>query len=325
MKSNQKKRWGLRLKIAIAVFAIFFLFKSGWLTANTFQRLFKTANIPFLLLSCLFFFTAQILASWRLLKLLRSIHYPIRFSHAFRLTMIGNFFNSVIPGSFGGDAIKGFYLFKGEEENKGQSAGIIVADRILGLFSLLLIAIFSLAFLLWKYRALYAAYHRQLYLGLIAACFLFGLGWAFIFFGKNPRLRKILKHYSARFFRSGPFYQLIVGLGAIPKHRQIMISAFFLSVAIQIFSLAGFLMTSNIIPSHSPDIITKMAVSSIVMLIGVIPITPGNIGWTELMAAFGWSAVGSSAGAEAFLFWRIVTVSCSLMGGLFYFKYRSKY
>jgi uncharacterized membrane protein YbhN (UPF0104 family) len=63
-----------------------------------------------------------------------------------------------------------------------------------------------------------------------------------------------------------------------------------------------------------PGFITLLAVSSIVMLFGIIPVTPGNIGWIELIAAFGWSAVGSDAGAEIFLYWRVVTVCCSLPG-----------
>jgi hypothetical protein len=67
-----------------------------------------------------------------------------------------------------------------------------------------------------------------------------------------------------------------------------------------------------------PDMIALVAISSIVMLLGVIPVTPGNISWTELLATFGWSAVGSRGGAEIFLSWRIITVICSLLGGLFY-------
>jgi len=64
--------------------------------------------------------------------------------------------------------------------------------------------------------------------------------------------------------------------------------------------------------------IALVAVSSIVMLLGVIPVTPGNIGWTELLATFGWSTIGSQGGAEIFLSWRITTVICSLLGGFFY-------
>jgi uncharacterized membrane protein YbhN (UPF0104 family) len=67
-----------------------------------------------------------------------------------------------------------------------------------------------------------------------------------------------------------------------------------------------------------PDMIALLAISSIVMLLGVIPVTPGNIGWTELLATFGWSTIGSRGGAEIFLSWRIITVICSLLGGLFY-------
>ena len=35
-----------------------------------------------------------------------------------------------------------------------------------------------------------------------------------------------------------------------------------------------------------------MAVSSIIMLFGIVPITPGNLGWTESVATVGWGMLG---------------------------------
>jgi len=57
---------------------------------------------------------------------------------------------------------------------------------------------------------------------------------------------------------------------------------------------------------------------AIVLLFGIIPVTPGNIGWTELVASMGWSVVGSTAGGIIFFYWRIVCIIFSLPGGVLY-------
>jgi uncharacterized membrane protein YbhN (UPF0104 family) len=82
--------------------------------------------------------------------------------------------------------------------------------------------------------------------------------------------------------------------------------------------LAGLLVLIRLVPGKLPDIVALTAVSSIVMLFGIIPVTPGNIGWTELVASVGWSVVGSTAGGIIFFYWRIVNILFSLPGGLFY-------
>ena len=93
-------------------------------------------------------------------------------------------------------------------------------------------------------------------------------------------------------------------------------SSFFVSILIQLCSLAGLLILGNIVAEGLRDVIPLVTVSTIVILVSVIPVTPGNLGWTELIAALGWSAAGSNAGATIFLNWRIVTIICSLPWGL---------
>ena len=53
------------LKIGIAIFVIFYLFRSGWLTKETFTKLFRRDNVYSIIISILFF-TAQLLCTSQL-------------------------------------------------------------------------------------------------------------------------------------------------------------------------------------------------------------------------------------------------------------------
>lgn len=285
-------------------------------TKKNLTELFRVDNIPSVIVSCLFFFTSQMLSTSRLLLLLRAIDFPLGFFKAFKLVMIGNFFNTVIPGMVGGDLVKGYYLVKSEKERRGQSAGIIIMDRVLGLLALTLMCGFSLIYLLWQKNSLLYSYYYESYIALAVIGSVSVLFGAFFVFGRNQRIRGEIGVLFASIFRKGIFYYLLDGFGALVKHRPVLIYSFSVSIIIQLCSLAGLLILGNIVAEGLPDVITLAAVSTVVIMLGVIPVTPGNLGWTEFIAAFGWSAVGSNAGAAIFLSWRIVTVICSLPWGL---------
>jgi hypothetical protein len=224
----------------------------------------------------------------------------------------------VIPGTVGGDIVKGFYLAKSEEIYRGRSSGIVIVDRVIGLLALLLIGFVSTVYLSKKYSSILIPYQYELWSILAISVVVLGLFISFIMIGKNKLGRKKLREIAFKIFRQGFFYNMMEGFGAVTKKRRYLIYAFLMSIVIQGFCLVGLLNLVNLTDEIMSDMIALVAISSIVMLLGVIPVTPGNIGWTELLATFGWSVVGSQGGAEVFLSWRIITVICSLLGGIFY-------
>jgi uncharacterized membrane protein YbhN (UPF0104 family) len=81
------------------------------------------------------YFQAAILA-WRWQLLLSAQEIPLPFRRAWGLTMIGLLFNVAIPGSVGGDLIKGYYITRATEGRKAHAATSILLDRIVGLIGL---------------------------------------------------------------------------------------------------------------------------------------------------------------------------------------------
>lgn len=76
-------------------------------------------------------------ARWLVLMRCRGIQ--VSYGKAFRLTMVGLFFNFCLPGSTGGDVVKAYYAAKGSTE-KPKAVMSVVFDRITGLVALLVVA-----------------------------------------------------------------------------------------------------------------------------------------------------------------------------------------
>ena len=306
------------LKAAAACILIWYLFRSGRLRADNLLRLLRSDSLPFLVLSAFAFIGSQILSSIRMMLLLKVIGLRIKFVSIFKLTMIGNFFNMVIPGTVGGDLVKGFYLTRYEDSSRGRSSGIVAIDRVVGLIALSLFGFVSAIYIASKHGALFLPYHYELW-GIITVSFIVLASFlAAILICKPKPIRQKIRKITLRVFPQGFSHNLIEGLALITKEGRYISYSFFISIAVQGISLAGLLNLVNLIGKDRPDMVALVAVSSIVMLMGIIPLTPGNIGWTELLATFGWTAVGATGGAEVFLSWRLITVLCSLIGGFFY-------
>jgi glycosyltransferase 2 family protein len=314
-----KKIFLFFLKGTIAVLALAYLFRYGRLSASTFSNFFSWENVPLILVSCAFLIGAQLLSVFRLILLLRTIHFPLRYPEGLKLNMIGFFFNTVLPGALGGDLVKGYYLYTIEQVMKGRSLGILLMDRICGFLAILLIGAFSILYLVQQQSSHLTSHANETEIvlaSIVGSLALFGL---IFILGRNASVRSKLEQIDI--LRSKPLQNLIVGFGALLQSERTFFNCILISIAMQVLSLSGLLALSRFGGAATPDLVALIAVSTIVIVISVIPITPGNIGWTELMAAYGWSAVGSGAGAEVFLYWRIVTVLCALPGGICYLIY----
>jgi glycosyltransferase 2 family protein len=305
------------VKTVVAVIILFYLFKSTKITSEHLSQVFKPANIIYFAISGSAFVTAQWLAALRLRLLLRGINVYLTVGRSFQLTMIGNFFNMVSPGTTGGDIIKGYYIIK-TEEDKGKSSGVIVIDRIVGMLSLLFLSFLFTGYLLFFQNSL-SAINRKSASVVVTSIFLILIIILCLFFliTKNA-VRNRLRHHLSAMLDGNFFYRIAQGFGETLQYRRMLLYALSMSLLMQLLSLAGLLVFGAMMTEKLPDLLTQCAVSSLASLAGSIPVTPGNIGWTELVASFGWSIAGSSAGGAIFLYRRITNMVCSLPGGLFY-------
>ncbi len=311
-------------KIIIIIFIVWFLFHKNYLKSENFYDLLQAKNIPYILISLAAFLISQILASFRLFLLLSAINYPLSFKEIFKLIFIGNFFNNLLPGIIGGDIIKGYYLVKDEKNKKGKSAGIILMDRALGILALMFTGLIAIIFLLLQSSIMIGGYKKILYTLLIIISSIFILVIFYLILGRFENIRIKMKKLFKKIFRKTILYYMTESLGLFVKNFRILSYAFLISLLIHLISVIGVINFINIFNEDIINIPIFMAISYIIMLLGIVPVTPGNVGWTELLAAFGWSAAGSNVGAKVFIYWRIVAILCSLLGGFFYILKKNK-
>ena len=72
--------------------------------------------------------------------LVRALDLPFTLRNAVRLGMVGTFYNTFLPGAIGGDLVKAYFIAKGQPGRKAAAVSTVVADRLLGLFGLLVFA-----------------------------------------------------------------------------------------------------------------------------------------------------------------------------------------
>jgi len=127
----------LVLKITVSCTLLAFIFKKAGIR-DVLTHLHSMNPWLFGLSSLLYLFIIYLSACrWRILL---DKQYPL--SKVFSLCLIGSFFNTLLPGAIGGDAVKAYYLYK-DTKKGGDSIGSVFMDRYIGFAALLSMALVS--------------------------------------------------------------------------------------------------------------------------------------------------------------------------------------
>lgn len=117
---------------------MYWLARSDYLNLSEIKKTFHPLyfSICFLLTA-----GALILISERFRQLLKTQHLHLSFYQAWKLFLIGHFFNFVLPGGVGGDLVKAYYLKKEKSADAKTSPFTVIFDRFLGLYTMTLMAL----------------------------------------------------------------------------------------------------------------------------------------------------------------------------------------
>jgi len=108
---------------------------------NKLVQIFRQMNISVFAAVLGIFIISQIIIGLRWWLLLRSQHIFINFWAVVRLYLLGWFYNNFMPGSVGGDFLRAWYVTK-HTDKRFEAALSVFVDRIIGLLSTLIIAVF---------------------------------------------------------------------------------------------------------------------------------------------------------------------------------------
>ncbi len=306
------------LRILISVGILFYIFTQPDVNLKTLGSTFS--SIPFwnLFIPLFIYGFISFLACYRWLLLLRSFDIHIGFALAVRLTLIGLFFNNMMPSLTGGDVIKGYYLAK-RTPKKVEAVASILLDRIFG---------FSALFMLGLIASLFSFHHPLLGgLAKIIAVFVgsFFIGMILFFnrslWRKFPGLKKFVER-SSMMQGALKFYN---ALTALRHHKGTAIGVFLLSLFIHVMLvLANFILAKGL---GMTDVYLSQffIIIPIAGFLSAMPISFAGWGIGEgvyralfmmINPAYGVIAVGLS------IFIRLVSLGYSLLGVPFYLTYR---
>lgn len=150
-----KKRLINILRILISLSALGILFWQIGL-GSTLDVL-RSADFRYLLAAFVLFVVGLVIRAYRWYVLIHVLDPAVSFARLLRLYFVGQFFNSFLPTSFGGDVVRAFELT--QDTDSSAAIGTVLLDRMSGIMVLFLMGLSVLPFLAsdletWLVRAL---------------------------------------------------------------------------------------------------------------------------------------------------------------------------
>ncbi|MCF8057708.1 MAG: flippase-like domain-containing protein [Bacteriovoracaceae bacterium] len=304
------------LKVILAVAIISWLLKSGKLD---FSLINKSFEMGYGWLLCLAFLITQDCLSgirWRwLLKVNSQAKFP--FIDMIRVTWIGLFFNSFLPGAVTGDFIKLLYIRDLDPKmSKTYLVTSVLMDRILGLMGLLVIlGIFSTIFY-GEIVGLSGQMANLVHFNLL----LFAGAIVFIGFLFAPRKLqdKVLKLSQLIPVLGNKIHNTLMSVWTIGDNKIVLFKCIALSMFLQAMNFGAFYLISS--PFYGADIPFKYIVTLIPIgfMAVAIPISPAGLGVGHVIFDKLFSFVGIEGGANFFNLYFVAMVFINSFGFLPY-------
>ena len=298
LKTN--KIFTLIIKFAVST-ALLYIVLSKTGLEQVFSML-KGMSLPVFISAIFLYILAQFISTLRWKLLLPGV---LGVRKLFSLYMIGAFFNTLLPGVIGGDAVKGFYLYQVTGRGSLTLASIFM-DRYLGF--VVLIAICALAFP-FGYKYFYGSRLEWL-LPLVVLSFIIG---SFLVFGL--RLGKRIKILSG-------FYDYF---HAYRNQKEVIGKTLLLSVLVQLAGIFSVYILALGIGQHIPFLACLIFVPLIVMFT-TLPISISGLGVREgaFVLFFGLIGIKPGVATAISLSWFVSITAGSLLGLIEYIKYKKE-
>lgn len=304
-------------RICLGVGLLAVLLASGLLDWRELQRLgteWPLASVALVLLA-----GSVILTSWRFQVVLRARgrHLPLRAS--VRLTLIGAFFNTFLPGSTGGDGVRMFYAATSNRPRGTEIATLVLMDRVVGVQGLLILPLLMAPLSPNLIRSMPWLRSLLAVAGLLAALLLIGTA---LLLRDGAAHRWLHSALAGRGTVGEHARRAIDTVGELRHSPRALLIALGISlltqgtmVAVMMILLA---VTSGSTPPPSVAILVPFG-----LLANSLPITPGGLGVGEGAFAVLLASVGAGGGAAALLAWRVLTTLIDLSGAVFYLTGRT--
>ena len=310
-------RWTLKVGVSAGLMA-FLLHK---IPTHEIMGLATRADRGMLLAATLVFLASNVAGWFQWHALLRSSGVALDEAGTFRFYFIGLFFNNFLPANIGGDAVKVYDLSR-TGESPYRIIAVTLLDRVLGVFSLCLLALIANIILIQRAGA---GMHHALYLGIFVACMIPALGFYFFRPLGNWLRRSVLRLRALSLdFR---ITAIIDQLSPFRGRQALLFRLTLFSLLIQTMRvLTHVLVAMAVGVPMTPLMLAQFFVFVPILSLAMIPpITINGLGIREGLGILLFAEAGIMA-ADAFVIefgTYIISVAVSLLGFAFFLTRRS--
>lgn len=253
------------------------LWKYGALDLTSISAIWHSPGLG--LTSAIMLFTPLFLLSlrWQLLMRAQSFHFT--YHSALRITAIGQFFNTFMPGGIGGDALRFYYVFGGVPGRRTAALMSLIVDRLLGLGALLMLA--SAAILANRNLFQGSAALRS-FAEIVVATTVVGILAGLAIVLVPDALLGNLKPPLKRLRRVGTaVVDCVEAVSVYRKQLPMLAAGMVLSLLIQVWSIAGCIAVAQMFDFFGLTWLEFSVAMLLAQFANQVPITPGGFGVGE--------------------------------------------
>jgi len=305
-------------QLVFAVALLVFLYRQGNIEVGPILALFQGPHLKAMLAAGVLTLTSAALGGVRLCLYFRYVDQPIGVTSLIKLNYVGFLMAQLLPGLTASDLVRGYFLASQMPGRILEGLTTMLWDRIIGLAGLLILGFCPALALLVFHFGFLKSWPLLLLIGMVVV--------GVLVIATDPE--KI-----SRIIRTLEIWLPVPNRLKDKKSRaritlKTLVTGFRLnlfclafSVLIHAINVASLLVIARAIGDETP-LIYQACLIPVVILGGVIPATPGNVGWNEYISQIAWSVFGASpVGAQVFATYRIIAIVIGLPA--FYWVVRS--
>ena len=238
-----------------------------------------------------------------------------------KLTLIGLFFSTYLPGATGGDLVKIYYASKDNPGSKAEVVTILFLDRFIGLFSLLTLPLLLAPFFIELILS------QVILKGLLAISFATSLCIILVtFLGAKLDLAgsKLIYWLDNKISFGCHLSRVLLTIHHYRASLDVLIKALLMSYFLQLLMVGVSLAIAQATNISGAEFKMLLLVPMGYMA-NSLPITPGGLGVGEAAMESLFLLGGLTGGAETILGWRLVMIIVGLLGLVFYLNGNKKF
>jgi glycosyltransferase 2 family protein len=296
---------------------------------NGFTRLWEQQkNWPLLAAAVVCTFTAILLNFIRWHFLIRAVGIDIRLRDTTRYGALGYALNFVAPGSIGGDLFKAIFLAHGQPGRRTEAVATVLADRLLGVTTILVIAsigILATGVLDYAGPTLTVLCNMMLIATLVGV-----VGGAIILFIPATAGRRITgwtEHLPVVGSTAG---RLLGAVRAFRGEKRLLLAAGVVSVFSNLLFITSVFLVASGLPLRHPNWADHIILVPIANIVAAMPITPAGLGAKEFAVEKLYTMMPSSEGVVdgngtlVTLGHRVTEMTVALLGLLYILTHRAE-